>query len=326
MSHEDIQRTLQANMPLPPAAAATLSKSHNGHHLPHQQPHPAAANAHHPHPVDLNPMDFIEHDVVAPPTSATGAPPTATAAPASNFDMNLDAFDVFGDFSDLQENNGGHHYGQQQQQPHLNKIKRGDAEHHLAQITEYSPDWAWSDVSEPADRFDSSLRLLKSDGDRGALRSLDQGSVEKDSTFSISTILSSSSLHQSPAAASTSPSHDVILQFTISYTYCIHPQDRFPKVPFVSSLSPSPSPRYSLVSRIALYIAYSCNSILYTLKRSLRSLSLSLSLSFILFFPLTTLRCIHNVAVVELLLLETRLMRFASCKKYPPFSISLFSS
>ena len=158
MSHEDIQRTLQANMPLPAAAAASQSKAHNGHHQPQQQPHPAAsaaAHAHHPHPVDLNPMDFIEHDVVAPPPP----PPSAqtTTADSRNFEMNLDAFDVFGDFSDLQQesNGGGGHYGQQhQQQPHLNKIKRGDAEH-LAQITEYSPDWAWSDVSDQPTEFES---------------------------------------------------------------------------------------------------------------------------------------------------------------------------
>ena len=159
MSHEDIQRTLQANLP--------LKAAHNGHppppHPPHQ-PHPAhpAHTAHpHPHPVDLNPMDFIEHDVVAPPPHPH--PPTAqsTTEHSRNFDMGLDAFDVFGDFSDLQENNYAH-----AQQPHLNKMKRGDAEHHLAQITEYSPDWAWSDVSVHGSR----LRLVKS---------LDQGSVEK---------------------------------------------------------------------------------------------------------------------------------------------------
>ena len=186
MSHEDIQRTLQANMPLPAAAAAAAvaaqGKAHNGHLQPqqHQQPHPAiAAHAHHPHPVDLNPMDFIEHDVVAPPppptTASTTAPPTG-----SNFDMNLDAFDVFGDFSDLQENNGAGHYGQQhQQQPHLNKIKRGDAEH-LAQITEYSPDWAWSDVSEPpTDRLDSET-FKKAMGTEAPFL---EGSVETESIF-----------------------------------------------------------------------------------------------------------------------------------------------
>ena len=145
MSHEDIQRTLQANMPLPPTTATNQSKSHNGHPQPPPQPHHPAHAGH--HPVDLNPMDFIEHDVVAPPASAAAA---AHASTAPGFDMNLDAFDVFNDFSDLQDNNAaaGHYGGQQQ--PHLNKIKRGDSEH-LAQITEYSPDWAWSDVSERSD-------------------------------------------------------------------------------------------------------------------------------------------------------------------------------
>ena len=143
MSHEDIQRTLQANMPLPAAAAAAAAAAqnmgHNGGH--HNQP------LQQPHPVDLNPMDFIEHDVVAPPHPPPPATSTQpTTADSRNFDMNLDAFDVFGDFSDLQDNN--YH----QQQPHLNKIKRGDAEH-LAQITEYSPDWAWSDVSKAKGRF-----------------------------------------------------------------------------------------------------------------------------------------------------------------------------
>ena len=171
MSHEDIQRTLQANMPL---------KAHNGHPPPPpHQPHPAhPAHAHpHPHPVDLNPMDFIEHDVVAPPPPTHPHPPPAQSAAehSRNFDMSLDAFDVFGDFSDLQqqqENNYHHH----QQQPHLNKMKRGDAaaEHHLAQITEYSPDWAWSDVSER--RPKDLLRLVKVVS-------------KKDSTTSISIII-----------------------------------------------------------------------------------------------------------------------------------------
>ena len=191
MSHEDIQRTLQANLPLKP---------HNGHPPPHppHQPHPAHPAHPHPHPVDLNPMDFIEHDVVAPPPHPPHPhPPSAqsTTEHSRNFDMGLDAFDVFGDFSDLQEN----HYNQQQ--PHLNKMKRGDAEHHLAQITEYSPDWAWSDVSVHG----SCLRLVKS---------LDQGSVEKkDSTTSISICFSTTS-------------------FAVSYiihTNFIHTPDRFSK-------------------------------------------------------------------------------------------------
>ena len=160
MSHEDIQRTLQANMPLPPTTATNQSKSHNGHHQPPQPHHPAHAGH---HPVDLNPMDFIEHDVVAPPPPASSAPAPA-AAPG--FDMNLDAFDVFNDFSDLQENNAAGHYGGQQQ-PHLNKMKRGDSEH-LAQITEYSPDWAWSDVSE---RSDCESEAFESDAEEAVLRS-----------------------------------------------------------------------------------------------------------------------------------------------------------
>ena len=277
MSHEDIQRTLQANMPLPAAAAAAAaaqSKAHNGHLQPqqHQQPHPAiAAHAHHPHPVDLNPMDFIEHDVVAPPppptTASTTAPPTG-----SNFDMNLDAFDVFGDFSDLQENNGAGHYGQQhQQQPHLNKIKRGDAEH-LAQITEYSPDWAWSDVSEPpTDRLDSET-FKKAMGTEAPFL---EGSVETESIFTAIFPTLSSIIFTHCCFDKSLPSP--WRRFAVFYIiHLFPPQVRFTKVPFVSlSLSP-PSPRFSLVSvsRIALYIAYS-NSILYTLKRSLRSLPLS---------------------------------------------------
>ncbi len=76
LSHDDIQRTLQANMP-PPDAASHHSKGvqqhqlHNGHQPQHPgHPHPGSA-AMPQHPVDLNPMDFIEHDVVNP-TAVSG--------------------------------------------------------------------------------------------------------------------------------------------------------------------------------------------------------------------------------------------------------------
>ncbi len=97
MSHEDVQRTLQANMPPPDSP-----------HHPHNQQKMAAQQQHHPaaaaaaaaaaamqqqqqqqqqhqgggvhpalmpqHPVDLNPMDFIEHDVVNPAAATGGGP------------------------------------------------------------------------------------------------------------------------------------------------------------------------------------------------------------------------------------------------------------
>jgi hypothetical protein len=90
-------------------------------------------------------MVYIEHGVVASPNASE---PTANAAATGpNFDVNLDAFDVFNEFPDLEN----HHYGHLQQQQQQQKMgiihNKQRCEDQLSHITEYSPDWAWSDVS-----------------------------------------------------------------------------------------------------------------------------------------------------------------------------------
>ena len=107
MSQDDIHRTLQAN--LPPSA---MAENKPNPHL-HPSAHGAAASNngnHHPvppgqHPVDLNPMDFIEHDVVAaPPPPAAAAAAAASAASAAGSppfgEVHLEAFDMLNEFSD----------------------------------------------------------------------------------------------------------------------------------------------------------------------------------------------------------------------------------
>ena len=65
---------------------------HGGGHHP-GQPHPQHPHQHHPHQasIDLNPMDFIEHD----PSSHPIIP---------SFD--LDPFDMLGEFSELDQYGG----------------------------------------------------------------------------------------------------------------------------------------------------------------------------------------------------------------------------
>ncbi len=121
-------------------------------------------------------MDFIEHDVVAASNSssssaaaaaATNAAAAAAAAAAAT-DVNLDAFDVFNEFPDLDNPYGGGMNPQAKMTPHGMQQGGGGGHHlggghhtkeHLAHVTEYSPDWAWSDVSRMIKAICHSLSL-----------------------------------------------------------------------------------------------------------------------------------------------------------------------
>eukprot|EP00095_Tigriopus_kingsejongensis_P010378 maker-scaffold251_size238241-snap-gene-1.17 protein:Tk10378 transcript:maker-scaffold251_size238241-snap-gene-1.17-mRNA-1 annotation:"calmodulin-binding transcription" len=167
LENEDIHRALQANMPhhypphKPPPNANMMGGGHHPHHPHHHSNH---------HPVDLNPMEFIENDVVNP---------------ATGFDVSLDPFNMLEEFPDL---DGNAHYAhgqavmgpggpapmhpsnlggspptsgmitQHSPGPMLGSVSGGHVTHNkngllhhaagnreLVQITDYSPEWAWPD-------------------------------------------------------------------------------------------------------------------------------------------------------------------------------------
>ena len=111
-----------------------------------------------PHAVDLNPMDFIENNTgnhVGPaPGSGSGGPPSGAAG---NFELDFDKFDMLGEFPDLDHytptTNAMMHVGAGGQGPLLSSTAPGGTPPHKPphgqrhQITDYSPDWAWSEVS-----------------------------------------------------------------------------------------------------------------------------------------------------------------------------------
>ncbi|KRT86404.1 Ankyrin repeat-containing protein, partial [Oryctes borbonicus] len=143
LSQEDIQRTLSANMPMCSrdletrqagnadvhvAQASTISK-----HVQHHQD-TTLEN-------DLNPMDFINNcDVVVSPTHVVD----------DDVFVNLDAFDMLGEFPDLEVLDSGH-AGLLDVNP--SEINRNDKSHAelnsniqmegTAKITDYSPEWAY---------------------------------------------------------------------------------------------------------------------------------------------------------------------------------------
>lgn len=134
LSQEDIQRTLSANMPLCSRDAKDS----------HQKPAPPQQTL----PQEINPMDFIDScDVVVSPTHVVD----------DDVFVNLDAFDMLGEFPDLEALDGTHNnlldinpstrhhekthnveQQQQQQQPQNQHSMEGSAK-----ITDYSPEWAY---------------------------------------------------------------------------------------------------------------------------------------------------------------------------------------
>ena len=217
--------------------AHTRNNTHNQGHVQPQQPHhgspmlhqhPVQQQIHHStssafgtHPADLNPMDFIEQDIIQASGHHQNSGMISNNAQhnmqqansgglvGSNFDVNLDAtFDMMSAFPDLDPNqfnaggggpdnqhspllhqntpgpmlgsspmnnlikneNGmgsnnrsqsGHHANaQQQRQPqqhhqghnnHMQHLNNQNHQHHShghPHISDYSPEWGWTDVSK----------------------------------------------------------------------------------------------------------------------------------------------------------------------------------
>lgn len=152
LSQEDIQRTLSANMPL---CSGEMDDARRPRH--HTDDDSVAAecatrNANKPSSVatvhqQMNPMDFINNcDVVVSPTHVVD----------DDVFVNLDAFDMLGEFPDLEVLDSGHaglldvnpsegvrngkeQQVEQQQQQQQQQVNEGAT----AKITDYSPEWAY---------------------------------------------------------------------------------------------------------------------------------------------------------------------------------------
>lgn len=155
LTQEDIQRTLSANMP--------LCSSELENHSRQQQQETTARNHrdiisnknaqpqnhhHHQHTTnignEINPMDFIDScDVVVSPTHVVD----------DDVFVNLDAFDMLGEFPDLESLDPGHHElldvnpsdevarsSKSNNAPHQSSNMQMEG---TAKITDYSPEWAY---------------------------------------------------------------------------------------------------------------------------------------------------------------------------------------
>uniref|UniRef100_A0A1Y1N492 CG-1 domain-containing protein n=1 Tax=Photinus pyralis TaxID=7054 RepID=A0A1Y1N492_PHOPY len=137
LSHEDIQKTLSANMPL----CSSELEAHQNHN-----PEPANSRSNHkrepeqqPITHDMNPMDFINTcDVVVSPTHVVD----------DDVFVNLDAFDMLGEFPDLEGLESGHatlldvHPSVNENPGKTQNIIQTQMDAH-AKITDYSPEWAY---------------------------------------------------------------------------------------------------------------------------------------------------------------------------------------
>lgn len=148
LSQEDIQKTLSANMPL----CSTELEAHQNHNSEttnrgriitnKQEQNQQQTNviSH-----DMNPMDFIDScDVVVSPTHVVD----------DDVFVNLDAFDMLGEFPDLEGLDSGH-TGLLDVNPSENEHATGKAHNNIiqsqsnmqmegaAKITDYSPEWAY---------------------------------------------------------------------------------------------------------------------------------------------------------------------------------------
>lgn len=145
LSQEDIQRTLSANMPL----CSTELENH-----PHQQTevntrnrvisnkHVQSQNQRTNLASEINPMDFIDTcDVVVSPTHVVD----------DDVFVNLDAFDMLGEFPDLEGLESGHHELLDVNPSDEARSSKSSNEQHpsniqmegTAKITDYSPEWAY---------------------------------------------------------------------------------------------------------------------------------------------------------------------------------------
>lgn len=139
LSQEDIQRTLSANMPLCSGELDNQRNSESNNssqQLKTQSEEPNLTN-------EINPMDFIDScDVVVSPTHVVD----------DDVFVNLDAFDMLGEFPDLVDGLESSHSGLLDVNPSdnrnnsKNQVGSHQQNHSLegsAKITDYSPEWAY---------------------------------------------------------------------------------------------------------------------------------------------------------------------------------------
>ncbi|XP_026479671.1 calmodulin-binding transcription activator 1-like [Ctenocephalides felis] len=117
LSHEDIQRTLSANMPRCPSDSDVVNVTNT-----------APSNDIEDTP-EINPMDFIENcDVMVSPGDTAD----------DDVFVNLDAFDMLGDFPDLEVLDATNEISVDKRSPPAIDFREGSAS-----ITDYSPEWAY---------------------------------------------------------------------------------------------------------------------------------------------------------------------------------------
>ncbi|XP_022907553.1 calmodulin-binding transcription activator 2 isoform X3 [Onthophagus taurus] len=141
LSQEDIQRTLQANMPL---CSGDLENHQSNNHQNRNESNTSKHTQHQDSALDgeINPMDFINNcDVVVSPTHVVD----------DDVFVNLDAFDMLGDFPELEVLDSGHGGLLDVNTPvgaHRNEKDQAEITPNVqveggAKITDYSPEWAY---------------------------------------------------------------------------------------------------------------------------------------------------------------------------------------
>ncbi|XP_018318832.1 calmodulin-binding transcription activator 1 isoform X2 [Agrilus planipennis] len=149
LSQEDIQKTLSANMPLCSADLESHQNSCNTSSNRNRGINNKQSQQHHHHhdqslATDINPMDFIDNcDVVSP-----------THVVDDDVFVNLDAFDMLGEFPEFDALDSGHNglfevnnpeegrqeHSKQNESSQSQQNSRGESS---AKITDYSPEWAY---------------------------------------------------------------------------------------------------------------------------------------------------------------------------------------
>lgn len=140
LSQEDIQRTLSANMPL----CSSELDSHQRHNSePNNANQQSKTESEQQNlTTEINPMDFIDScDVVVSPTHVVD----------DDVFVNLDAFDMLGEFPDLDGLDSSHaglldvnpSEDRNSAKSHLDQQQNNHSMEGSAKITDYSPEWAY---------------------------------------------------------------------------------------------------------------------------------------------------------------------------------------
>ena len=139
LSQEDIQRTLSANMPL----CSTELDTHQRHNSETNTTNQSKVQTEQQNMTqEINPMDFIDScDVVVSPTHVVD----------DDVFVNLDAFDMLGEFPDLEALDSGQAAlldvnpsgGHRHEKNHSEQTSNNNSMEGSAKITDYSPEWAY---------------------------------------------------------------------------------------------------------------------------------------------------------------------------------------